>query len=107
VFELAAAGDEPAQRVVDSVARHLGFAIATICAIIDPELVVIGGGIGSDRALVRPVRSTVAALVPLPARIETSLLGEEAALYGAIAIALREARNQFFSQRRKGVPAGA
>ena len=106
VFDLADAGNEPARQVVDNVARHLGFAIATICAIIDPELVVLGGGIGSNRALLRPVRSTVAALAPLPARIETSVLGEDAALYGAIAVALRDARNQFFSQeRRKAVPA--
>jgi hypothetical protein len=61
--------------------------------------VVLGGGIGSNAALLRPVRSTVAALVPIPARIETSLLGDEASLHGAIAIALRQAREQFFSQR--------
>jgi ketol-acid reductoisomerase len=47
----------------------------------------------------------VASLVPLPARIETSLLGEQAALYGAISIALRAARQQLFSQGRPGAAA--
>ena len=99
VFELADAGSEPANAIVERVARHIGVAIATVCAIVDPELVVLGGGIGSNAALLRPVRSTVAALAPIPARIETSLLGDEASLHGAIAIALRQAREQFFSQR--------
>jgi predicted NBD/HSP70 family sugar kinase len=97
VFERAHAGDAQAQQVVDGVARHVGVAIATVCAVIDPELVVLGGGIGSNPALTGPVRATVASLLPLVARIETSRLGEKAALYGAIAIALRRARGQVFS----------
>ena len=107
VFELAEAGDDAANAIVEGVARHLGLAIATVCAIIDPELVVLGGGIGSNAALLRPVRATVAALAPIPARIETSPLGEEASLHGAIAIALRQAREQFFSQRVRRAAARA
>jgi len=101
VFDLAAGGDAKAQTVVDRVAHHMGVAIATVCAVIDPELVVLGGGIGSNAALLRPILSTVAALVPSTPRIEISLLREKAALHGAIAIALREARGQFFSQSRR------
>jgi hypothetical protein len=36
--------------------------------------------------------------VPITARIETSVLGERAALQGAIAVALRAARTQLLSQ---------
>jgi predicted NBD/HSP70 family sugar kinase len=101
VFELAVAGNDTANAIVERVARHIGVAIATVCAIVDPELVVLGGGIGSNSALLLPVRSTVASLAPLPTRIETSLLGEKASLHGAIAIALRQARERFFSQSRR------
>jgi predicted NBD/HSP70 family sugar kinase len=97
VFERARAGDQRAAAVVQGVARRLGIAIATVCAVIDPELVVLGGGIGSNAALVAPVRSTVAALLPLAARVETSRLGDKAPLYGAIAVALRRARGEVFS----------
>jgi hypothetical protein len=69
-----------------------------VCAILDPELVVLGGGIGASPMLLRPVRGSAAALVPITARIETSLLGERAALQGAIAVALNTARAQLFSQ---------
>jgi predicted NBD/HSP70 family sugar kinase len=98
VFELASAGDPNARRVVEHVARRLGTAIASVIAVIDPELVVLGGGIGRNPALLEPIRATVAELVPLTARIETSTLGDRAAVYGAVALALREARAQMFTR---------
>lgn len=92
VFELAADGNAAARGVVDHVAARLGIAIATVCAMLDPELVVLGGGIGSSPLLLSPVRGAAASLVPITARIETSLLGDRAALQGAVAVALQAAR---------------
>ena len=80
VFERARGGEPAALRVVDNVARHLGVAIATICAVIDPELVVLGGGIGSNALLLAPVRATAAALVPAHRAHRDEPLGEKAAL---------------------------
>ena len=97
VFELAAQGNAPARAVVDHVAARLGTAIATVSAILDPELVVLGGGIGSSPLLLSPVRGAAASLVPITARIETSLLGDRAALQGAIAMALNTARESLLS----------
>jgi predicted NBD/HSP70 family sugar kinase len=97
VFALASEGDEDASAIVDNVAQRLGSAIASVIAVIDPELVVLGGGIGGNPSLLAPVRTTVAELVPLAARIETSMLGDKAALSGAIAIALHEARAELFT----------
>jgi predicted NBD/HSP70 family sugar kinase len=101
VFDLAVTGNAAARSVVDHVASRLGTAIATVCAILDPELIVLGGGIGASPLLLRPVRGSAAALVPITARIETSLLGERAALQGAIAVALHAARTTLLSP---GVP---
>ena len=97
VFELASQGNPAARSVVDQVAARLGTAIATVCAILDPELVVLGGGIGSSPLLLSPVRGAAASLVPITARIETSLLGDRAALRGAIAVALHTARASLLS----------
>ena len=75
--------------------------------------ILLGGGIGASPLLLRPVRGSAAALVPITARIETSVLGERAALQGAIAVALRAARTQLLSQavaspkRRKKLAAAA
>src|SRR5205807_9523149 len=83
---------------VDHFAWRLGTAIATFCAIRDPELIGLGGGIGASPMLLRPVRGATAMLVPITARIETSLLGERAALQGAIAVALHAARAMLLSR---------
>jgi predicted NBD/HSP70 family sugar kinase len=97
VFELASTGNAAARAVVGHVAERLGTAIATVCAILDPELVVLGGGIGSSPLLLSPVRGAAASLVPITARIETSMLGDRAALQGAVAVALQAARSSLLS----------
>ena len=98
VFELAGQGNHAAAAVVENVAARLGAAIATVCAIVDPELVVLGGGIGANPLLLRPVRGATAALVPITARIEATILGDRAALQGALAVALQAAREDLLSQ---------
>lgn len=97
VFDLAGTGNAAARAMVDHVASRLGTAVATVCAILDPELVVLGGGIGASPLLLRPVRGSAAALVPITARVETSLLGDRAALQGAIAVSLHAARTTLLS----------
>ena len=45
VVRAAEAGDEPARTVLDDAARALGRAVLEVSALIDPELIVIGGGL--------------------------------------------------------------
>jgi predicted NBD/HSP70 family sugar kinase len=85
-----------ARRVVLALAGRVAFVVASICAMLDPELVVLGGGIGSLPQLLDPVRAAVADLLTHPVPIESSLLHDEAALYGALASGLRDARDQLF-----------
>jgi predicted NBD/HSP70 family sugar kinase len=113
VFDLAQTGSAAAGSVVEHVASRLGTAIATVCAILDPALVVLGGGIGASPLLLRQARGSAAALTPITARIETSQLGERAALQGAIAVALNAARDMLLppsapsAQPRSRVPMAA
>ncbi len=88
VLEAAAAGDAVGVAVVHRHARVLGRALLSVAALVDPELVVLGGGIGSNPALLAPVRSAVAEVVPWPLRVETSALGPRAGLVGAVHRAL-------------------
>jgi glucokinase len=92
LFKQAASGVPDAQDLVDAEARQVGLTIASACAVFDPELVVLGGGIGSNPLLLPVVRTTVDAIVPFPPRIEVSALGEVASLIGAVSIALDGAR---------------
>ena len=92
IFRLAAEGDPQARAIVEHEGRTIGEAITTVCAVVDPELILLGGPIGSHPALLEPVRATVQALAPLPPPIEAGALGDAAPLRGALAIALRRAR---------------
>jgi predicted NBD/HSP70 family sugar kinase len=96
VFDAARAGDATARRAVSSVVDHVSHALAGITAVLDPELVVLGGGVGSQSGdlLIGPVTERLRNLVALrPPRIEVSTLGKDAVLLGALAVGLTEARD--------------
>ena len=92
LFAQAAAGVPTARDLVEAEARQLGLTIASACAVFDPELVVLGGGVGRNPLLLPTVREIVNGYAPFPPRIETSALGEAASLTGALFVALRAAR---------------
>jgi len=96
VFARAAAGDLAAERVVDETARLLARGIAAIAAIANPQLVVLGGSIGSRPELIARVRLLLPACMPAPVEIEPSRLGPQAALIGATAIGLGHLHNALF-----------
>jgi predicted NBD/HSP70 family sugar kinase len=67
--------------------------------VVDPELVILGGGIGRNGdLLLEPVEREVRALSPFHPRIEVSGLGEDAEVTGAVAMALQAAQDQLFSR---------
>lgn len=45
ILDAAKAGDPLAEEAVDRLAKYLGWAIANICDLVDPEIVTIGGGL--------------------------------------------------------------
>lgn len=59
--------------------------ILSVHAILDPELVVLGGARAASPGLIEGVRSAVRAIVPFEVRIEASPLGTDAVLIGAVA----------------------
>jgi predicted NBD/HSP70 family sugar kinase len=93
--------DELAAGLIDSEARRIAQVVVSVCALLDPELVVLGGGIGSFPQLADPVRRHTANHIPRGTPIETSMLRENAALYGALAVGLREARDQLFNRSNR------
>jgi predicted NBD/HSP70 family sugar kinase len=89
VFEAARDGDAAALRVVERAANWAALAIVPLAQVVNPELVVIGGGVaGAGDVLVEPLRRLVNERVPLPPRIEASSLGARGPLIGAIRYAL-------------------
>ena len=97
VFGLARRGDPPAGRVVEGEARRLALGLAVVTAVVDLELVILGGGIGGNAdLLLGPVERELRALSPMRPRLATSALGEDAVLQGAVATALAVAQRHLF-----------
>jgi predicted NBD/HSP70 family sugar kinase len=100
VFEAAREGSDAARRVVEHEAARLAHAVAALAAVLDPELVVLGGGIGRNAdLLLEPLQTTLRDLTPLRPRVVVSKLGEEAVLLGAVATAADVARDRVFEAR--------
>ncbi len=103
---LAAArrGDEKAREVVGHVAERIALAVAAVVPVVDPELVILGGGIGRNGdLLLEPVERELRAISPFQPRLEVSALGEDAELTGAVALALQTAQDLLFSRGRVAV----
>jgi predicted NBD/HSP70 family sugar kinase len=97
VFSAARSGDVQALEVVRVEAERLAFLVASVSAVIDPELVVLGGGVGSNvDLLLAPLEATLRTMTPLAPRIVAGSLGDGAVLSGAIAMGLEAARELVF-----------
>ncbi|MFI1171082.1 ROK family protein [Streptomyces melanogenes] len=106
VFEAARAGNPAAVKAVELEGERLAHTVAAVAAVLDPDLVVLGGGVGhSADLLLRTVRETLRTLTPLRPKVAPSSLGEDAVLLGAVATALGTARDVTFERRtRSGNP---
>ena len=100
VFSAARAGDELARAAVDAEAKRLALVVGTVAAIVDPEFVLLGGGVGSNIDLLRPpLERRLAELTPLAPPVAEGELGQDATVLGAVASALDTARDLVFEQR--------
>ena len=100
VFTAARRGDDVARAIVERVAHRIAAHIAPVAAVADPELVVLGGGLGMNAdLLLEPVRALLREWLPYPPRVEISSLGESAVLMGAVATGLQSALDNVFVNR--------
>lgn len=87
VYSRDAQGDPDARAALDDQARAIGLAVITTLSVLDPELVVFGGGIGSREDFVARVRAYAARLTRRQPAIAVSRLGARAGLIGAAELA--------------------
>jgi glucokinase len=90
VSRAANEGDELAQDVLHGAARALGFGIGTAITLMDPECVVIGGGVSkAGEGWWRVVRESARAntLPQMRVNIVPAAFGDDAPLWGAVALA--------------------
>lgn len=96
VTEAARRGDDVAGAILAEVGRRLGEGIAGLVNVLDPEVVVVGGGaIDAGDLLLEPARAAFGAAVEGPEHrpavpILAAELGNDAGAVGAAALALEE-----------------
>lgn len=97
VSEAARTGDAAAVRIFGEVGRRLGEGIAGLVNVLDPEVVVVGGGVAEEgELLLAPTRRAFTEAVEAPEHrpevpVLPAALGAEAGAIGAAALALDEA----------------
>jgi predicted NBD/HSP70 family sugar kinase len=100
IFARAREGERWALAIVEEVARRVRAHRVPICAAVDPALIVLGGGIGSNGdLLLGHLESMLAAALPFPPAVVTSELRGEAVLAGALALGVPRARDWSFATR--------
>nr|WP_237536732.1 ROK family protein [Streptomyces sp. SID5785] len=105
VFDAARAGDPAATAAVRQEGERLALAVAGVTAVLDPDLVVLGGGVGAGAdLLLTTVTDTLHRLTPLRPRLAASTTGPDAVLLGALTLALRAARPLVFTRRTQSQP---
>ncbi|MGA5431037.1 ROK family transcriptional regulator [Streptomyces koyangensis] len=95
VVALAKEGDPGCRRVVADVGRYIGSGVASLCNLLNPSRVVLGGDLAEAGELVLgPIRTSVGRYaIPSAARqleLVPGSLGGRAEVLGALALALRE-----------------
>ena len=96
VTQAAKAGDEVAVGILSEVGRRLGEGIAGLVNVLDPQVVVVGGGaVDAGDLLLAPARAAFADAVEAPEHrpkvpLVAAELGNDAGAVGAAALALEE-----------------
>jgi predicted NBD/HSP70 family sugar kinase len=111
VFEAAARGDSRATAVVAEEARLVAAAICCVVAVADPDLIVLGGGIGQAPGFAEAVTESLRAVAPVLPEVKVSALGTDAVVDGCLASGAELAWQQLTallpSSLTPDIPAGA
>ena len=95
----ARAGDAASAHLVRGEARLIATGLAAVIAVLDPQLIVLCGELGSVPSLVGPVRDELGAIVAQPPEIAASKLGHRGELMGALVVARHAARTAALAGR--------
>ena len=93
-FLEAEEGREPGASVIAAFMSDLNWALTLVATLIDPDRIVLGGGIGLRCAPhLDTIRASVARSTGYPVDVAVAELGDDAGLMGAVASALEPARS--------------
>jgi len=86
-LEAVASGDPVALQKLQTFADDLSQGIAAICLVLDPEVVVIGGGVAQlGERLISTLQEAVCRITLFPVELRASTLGQSAVARGGVAL---------------------
>lgn len=97
VLRRVAAGEPVARRVMERFVEGISSAVIAITAVLDPECIILGGGIGIQlQGHLAEIDEAVARRSPFRVRLDIATLHADATLRGATDLGLEIARNAIF-----------
>ncbi|MFE0018628.1 ROK family transcriptional regulator [Mesorhizobium sp. NPDC059054] len=99
LMERAAKGDAAARAHVERHAEDIGAIVASCVSMVDPGLVVLGGGLGAN-PLILPTVHEVANRLSYPVEVRTSSLGQDATVLGIEKLATEHAVNLILGEAK-------
>jgi predicted NBD/HSP70 family sugar kinase len=87
VFTAAAHGDERAAVVVAEEAALVARVLCAVVTVVDPELIVLGGGVGQAPGFAAAVTAELRSISPVMPDVRVSALGTDAVVDGCLASA--------------------
>jgi predicted NBD/HSP70 family sugar kinase len=97
VFEAAAAGDKRAAAVVAGEARLIAAAICCLISVVDPSLIILGGGIGQAPGFAEAVTRALEEIAPVLPEVKVSAHGTDVVVDGCLAEATAMAWTQLIA----------
>jgi Transcriptional regulator/sugar kinase len=91
VFDLAAAGNAQAKRILTQRATILSDVILDLALILNPGVILLGGEVGSHTRLLQEVRAQLKGCEFAVVRVAVGALGSSALLWGAVYSAIESA----------------
>ena len=89
VFKEAGQNNPIAQEIVEEFSQNIAMAIIALTTVLDPDLIILGGGVSQNAGLFRDrILELCSPVVQVMPRIEGSQLGVDAGVIGAVALTL-------------------
>jgi len=100
VFDSARQGEPWARQIVDETVDYLSIAIANISTLLNPELIILSGGVSSSTdLLIEPILERMQGVIQYIPILEVSSLGPKATVMGAITLILHLTKDYYVVRR--------
>lgn len=100
VFKAARKGEIWAKEILSETVDYLAQAIAFINQLLDPDVIILGGGVSREAdLLIQPILDRLQGSIPSLPRIEASRMGYQASVTGSILQLMRITGNNYWLQK--------